>query len=154
MSRMSALTSVTAVCCGVAGGVLFGFSAFIMRALDALAPADAVRAMQSINRFAVTPAFMTLLFGTALLALALVVVSFTGDDAPQPLVLVACALYLVGVVGVTVAGNVPLNDTLALVDPSAGDVAARWSAFSDPWTTLNHVRTAAAVLAAAALTAT
>ena len=151
MNRMGALTATTAVGCGLAGGVLLGFSAFVMRALDALAPADAIRAMQSINRFAVTPLFMALLFGTALAALVLAGLSLA--DGPRPLVPTGCALYLVGVIGVTVAGNVPLNDTLAAVDPAAGDAAASWAAFADPWTVLNHVRTAAAVLAAAMLTA-
>lgn len=46
-------------------GVFFDFSAFVMPALKRLKPAESVAAMQSINVAAVTPAFVTALFGTA-----------------------------------------------------------------------------------------
>jgi uncharacterized membrane protein len=46
---------------GAAGRAWFAFSAFVMPALDRLAPAQSIAAMNSINRLAVTPAFMTVL---------------------------------------------------------------------------------------------
>ena len=60
-----------AVGSGVVAGVLFAFSSFVMPALDRLPPERAIEAMQSINRLAVTPAFMTALFGTAAVSLGL-----------------------------------------------------------------------------------
>ena len=65
------LTIATAVGSGLVGGVLFGFSTFVMRALDRLPAADAMAAMQSINREAPNPLFMAALFGTAATGLAL-----------------------------------------------------------------------------------
>lgn len=67
------VTLVTAVGCGLSAGVFFAFSAFVMPALGRLPPAQGIAAMQSINKLAVTPAFMTALFGTALACLGLAV---------------------------------------------------------------------------------
>ena len=44
-----------------------------MKALARLQPAQGIAAMQSINQVAVTPAFMTALFGTATAAVAVAV---------------------------------------------------------------------------------
>jgi uncharacterized membrane protein len=55
---------------------------------------------------------------------------------------------LVGTILVTMLGNVPLNDQLAALagtDPGAREV---WEHYLDRWTMWNHVRTAAAMVAA------
>jgi uncharacterized membrane protein len=63
-------------------------------------------------------------------------------------VLAAAVLYLAGVLGVTVAGNVPLNDALAAADPAAGPPGG-WPAWVRRWTAWNTVRSLAALAAAA-----
>ncbi|HEX6215570.1 MAG TPA: hypothetical protein VFZ38_12150, partial [Vicinamibacterales bacterium] len=62
---MEMLIACTAIACAATGGVFFAFSTFVMQALRRLPPAQGVAAMQSINVTAVTPIFMTVLFGTA-----------------------------------------------------------------------------------------
>ncbi len=57
-------------------------------------------------------------------------------------------LYFVGTFLVTVAGNVPLNDQLAAVSATDSAAATLWVHYLDRWTMWNHVRTAAALLAA------
>lgn len=59
------LTTVAALGCAVAAGVLFSFSAFVMRALAGLPAPQGIAAMQSINLAAVRPWLMGELFGTA-----------------------------------------------------------------------------------------
>ena len=77
------LTLFAALGCGVVAGVFFTFSAFVMRALDRLPAPQAIAAMQAINAAAPTPAFMMVLFGTALACGALIVSSlFTWDESP------------------------------------------------------------------------
>ena len=69
--------------------------------------------------------------------------------------LLACGqftLYLIGTIGVTIAGNIPLNDALAIVAPGSTDGATLWARYLTDWTFWNHVRTAAAVVAAGMLT--
>ncbi len=135
------------------GGVFLGFSAIVMPALDRLAPGRAVAAMQSVNVTAVRPVFMLALFGTAAVCVGLAVEAARGwGDRRATLLAAGAALYLLGVVGVTVARNVPLNDALALVDPHrAAAAAAGWDAFSAPWRAANHLRTVAGVLSGACL---
>jgi uncharacterized membrane protein len=142
---MTALTLATALACALASGALFAFSAFVMDALARLAPEEGIRAMQSINVRAVTPGFMTALFGPALAAVAVAILD------GGPLAIAGAALYVLGALGTTIAGNVPLNDALAGLDPASG--AAQWRDSVRRWTALNHVRVTAGVTAAALLAA-
>lgn len=149
----SYLAFATALGCGLAGGVFFGFSAFVMDGLADLPEAQGVAAMQSINRRAVTPLFMTALFGTAVACAGLAIwAAVAGEGRQAQLVLAGAALYLFGTIGVTIAANVPLNDDLAGVDPAAAEAAPRWSAYLGDWTAWNQVRGVAAMAAAAAMT--
>ncbi len=65
--------------------------------------------------------------------------------------LVGSLLYLLGTILVTIAFNVPRNDALAAVDQASADGARLWAGYVTGWTAWNHVRTAAALAAAAAL---
>lgn len=144
---------VAALGCGVIGGVFFAFSAFVMKALVRLPPAQGIAAMQSINVVAVTPVFMAVLFGTAQVCLMLGVWSLVGwDEARTGYVLFGSLLYLVGTVLVTIVGNVPRNNELAAVAPEGSDAASVWARFVAAWTSWNAVRMTAALAAAALLT--
>ena len=91
---------------------------------------------------------MTALFGAAApLAGRLAVAVLDGE----PLALAGAALYVLGALGITIAGNVPLNDALAGLDPASG--AAQWHEYVRRWTALNHVRVAAGAAAAGLLAA-
>jgi len=57
------------------------------------------------------------------------------------LLLIACVLYLVGNIVVTMIFNVPLNNALDAADPVSADGAALWSRYLSTWTAWNHVRT-------------
>ena len=146
-------TLATALGCGLNAGVFFAFSTFVMHALKRLPTAQGIAAMQSINKLAVTPAFMAALFGTAVACLGLVAwAAISSGERPAVLVIVGGALYLVGTIGVTIACNVPLNEGLATLDPQGAGAAGRWEEYATTWTAWNHVRTVAALAAAAVLT--
>ena len=145
------LTIAAAVSTALVGGVLFGFSSFVMPALRRLPPRDGLVAMQSINRAApASPAFMLALMGTAVLCVALAVMAIAGRDKPAaPYLLAGCALYLVAI-AITAIYHVPHNDALNLVDAAAPDAGSAWRAFETGWTAWNHVRTVAALGSAVA----
>jgi uncharacterized membrane protein len=148
-----AATLATALGCGLNAGVFFAFSTFVMPALKRLPAAHGIAAMQSINKLAVTPAFMAALFGTAVACLGLVAwAAISSGERPAALVIAGGALYLVGTIGVTIACNVPLNNRLATLHPQGADAAGYWAKFVTKWTAWNHVRTIAALAAAALLT--
>lgn len=149
---LSTLTVASAVGSGVVAGVFFGFSTVVMRALEHLPPAQGIAAMQAINRAAPTPLFMTALFGTGVSCAALVVTSFLARDQPGTIPrLVGGTVYL-GVIAITIARNVPLNDALAMVDPGAAGAESHWTRYLSSWTAWNHARTVAALAATASLT--
>ena len=137
---------VTGLGAVLVAGAFAVFSVMVMPALAALPDAGGIAAMQSVNRTAVRPVFMTLLFGTALLCL--VVGGWELAGGRRPLVLIAVGLYLLGVVGVTVLANVPLNDALAEADGTAVD---QWTDYLRQWTAWNTVRALASLAAGALL---
>ncbi|MGI9557463.1 MAG: DUF1772 domain-containing protein [Solirubrobacterales bacterium] len=148
-----ALTLITALGCGLNAGIFFTFSSFVMAALARLQPARGNEAMQSINVVAVTPAFMTALFGTAAACAVLAVWGiFTLDESYGIYLLLAGAVYLFGTIGLTIGYHVPRNNALAATDPDSSEGASYWSRYLAEWTRLNHVRAAAAFVAAALLT--
>jgi uncharacterized membrane protein len=56
------------------------------------------------------------------------------------------------VIAVTIAFNVPRNDALARIEPASAGAPDAWARYVAEWTRGNHVRTAAALGAAAILT--
>ena len=145
---MRAVIVAAAIGCAAMGGVFFAFSTFVMPALKRLPPAQGIAAMQSINITAVTPMFMTLLFGTAALCLGL---GAQAAIAGRPYVVAGSLSYLIGAIVVTIARNVPLNNALATADPSGSGAAQLWTHYVRTWTAWNHVRTVSGFIAAALL---
>lgn len=139
---------VATVGSGLVAGAFAVFSLMVLPALTALPGAAGATAMQSVNRAAVRPGFMTLLFGTALACLVLGGAELAGQR--RPAVLTGAALYLFGVVGVTVLANVPLNDALARLDATAPGAAETWRENAGRWGRWNTVRALAATGAATA----
>jgi uncharacterized membrane protein len=147
------LTFTAALGCGLIAGVFFAFSTFVMNALARRPSAEGIAAMQSINITVINPWFMTAFLGTAVACLLLVVSSLLKWNQPGAIyLLVGSLLYLVGTFGVTMACNVPLNDALAIAKPESTDGANLWASYLTDWTLWNHVRTVAALAAAALFT--
>lgn len=147
------LTVVTALGCGLIAGVLFAFSSFVMKALAQLPPKQGIAAMQAINAAAISPAFMLALFGTAIACVAVTGLALAHPhESYVPYLLTGSGLYLAGVIVVTMAFNVPRNNTLAGVQPTSANAASTWTRYLAQWTAGNHVRTAAALAAAVNLT--
>jgi uncharacterized membrane protein len=154
MSDRLLLTSTLLAALGAAlvGGVFFAFSTFVMKALARLAPAHGIAAMQSINVVVINAWFMAALFGTAALCAGLVAWAMLNWQRPAAgLILVGGLLYLGGTIAVTILFHVPRNNALAVIDPVDPDAARLWARYVATWTIGNHVRTAAALGAAAAL---
>jgi uncharacterized membrane protein len=149
-----ALTAIAALGCGLVAGVFFAFSTFVMKAIGRLPPAQGIAAMQAINVAAIPSAFFLSGLGTALGCVALIVWALVEWHEPfAPYLLSGGALYLIGAMAVTVAFNLPRNDSLATVDPEGPEAVGHWSRYLSGWTVWNHVRGAAALAASAALIA-
>lgn len=142
-----------AVGSALTAGIFFAFSTFVMQALGQQTPAAGIAAMQSINITVINPWFMAAFFGPGIVGLVLAIAAFRQWDQSTSLYWIAGALlYIIGTLGVTVAGNIPLNDALAVVNPSSAEGATLWTRYLTEWTFWNHVRTIAALLAATLFT--
>jgi uncharacterized membrane protein len=149
---VSALTSVVAVLvllgAALMAGVFFAFSSFIMKALGRLPAAQGIGAMQAINVVVLNPVFLGVFMGTALLALAIIVLGLLQWGHPAAaFYLGAGASYLGGTFLVTVSRNVPLNDRLAACPAGSPDSGAEWQSYLRHWTRWNHLRSVAAFAA-------
>lgn len=132
-------------------GLFYSYSCSVSPGLNRLSDASYLAAMQSINRAIMNPVFFVGFFGAAVL-LPLSAYSHYGQPTSTRFwcVLTATVVYMIGVLGVTVAGNVPLNEALDAFDlqsASARELAAQRAAFEMPWSNLNRVRTIASTLA-------
>ena len=146
---LTVLVLAGALSSALVAGMFYAFSSFIMAALARVPPAEGMRAMNAINVTVITPSFMALFMGTAVLGIALAIWSlFSIAQTDSQLVLLGALLYVLGCFGVTMVFNVPLNDQLA-----AAPTEALWHSYLRTWTMWNSVRTAAATLSSAVLVA-
>jgi uncharacterized membrane protein len=151
VSMIDAATLASALGCGLMAGFFFAFSVCVMSSLARLPPAQGVAAMQSINVVVINPWFLTVFLGMVALCVFTAILALMHRDQPSSIYLLAgSVLYVVGTFGVTMRLNVPLNDALAAVGAQSAEAAGVWSEYLSKWTAWNHVRTAAALAAAAA----
>lgn len=150
MGFVAAVTFLAALGAGLIAGAFFAFSSFVMGALAKLPAAGGIAAMQSINLVVINPLFLGALFGTGALCIVLGLAALLDWAAADTAWRLAGALlYLVGTIGVTALCNVPRNNQLAPLDPAAAGSAGIWARYVSEWTWWNHVRTVAALAAAA-----
>lgn len=147
-SVLSILTLISALGSALVAGIFFAFSAFVMKALARIPPAQGIAAMQSINITVINPWFMTVFLGTVVTSVILVFVSVWRWAEPGSGFLLSGGLaYFIGTFLVTMVCNVPRNNALAAVDPVSAQGEKLWESYVISWTAWNHVRTAAALTA-------
>lgn len=151
MSAFAVLVVAGAVATGLAGGVLFAFSTFVMGGLRRLPAADGAAAMVAINKDALRPPLMLVLAASVLVPAAAAVVGLVGGSPGAVRALAGAVVSAVGILGVTAVGNVPLNERLDAAAERPADLAAAWTAFLPRWLAWNHVRTVAGAAATALL---
>lgn len=145
------LLGTAAILTGLIAGLLYGWSCSIIPGLHNLNDVAYITAMQSFNRAIQNPVFFLSFMGSAIL---LPYCAYRFGGAPYSpravLVIASAALYLVGCIGITAFGNIPLNNALNTFDLStatAQQIVDMRLRFEGPWITLHTIRTVATVLA-------
>jgi uncharacterized membrane protein len=148
MTIETILLITTGTLVALLAGVFFGYAVSVNWGLHRLKDSEYVRAMQSINIVIQNPLFFLSFMGPLVL---LPVVTFMFKESPAfGLLLAATIVYIVGSFGLTVAGNVPLNEKLArfnVAGVSEAQVAAARAQFEKPWNMLHAIRTVASIAA-------
>jgi len=132
-------------------GLFYSWSVSVTLGLARLPDHEYISAFQAMNRAILNPVFFASFLGTVIL-LPLSTYMHYGQPVSGRFwfLLAATVVYVVGVFGVTMVGNVPLNDALEnfqLHTASAQEIAAQRAKFEVPWNNLNTVRTIASTLA-------
>jgi len=108
--------------------------------------------MNEINEVILNPWFFISFLGTAIL-LPICAYLFRGTDVFM-FILIASMVYLLGTIGVTMIGNVPLNLTMAEINTevaSADAMKATREAVETKWNNWHTARTIAACVSLALL---
>lgn len=144
------LLLLTALTTALMAGFFYSWSCSVIPGLALLPNVAYLQTMQSINRAIQNPVFFAGFMGTAILLPLCVWKQWGG--AGSGLLLAAAICYWIGVMGVTVFGNVPLNNMLDGAQLSATSqqrLAELRTAFEQPWVRLNTIRTGASIAALA-----
>ncbi len=137
---------------GIMAGVYFAFSAFVMRSLDATERPAGMLAMQSINRIILRSLFLPLFFASSLACILLVTIgAMHWGSAGAWQMVIGGLLYVAGMLVVTAAANVPLNNALEATDAAGPEAEAMWRRFMQRWLPWNHCRTVSCVVSLALL---
>lgn len=109
-----------------------------------------IETMQSINREILNVGFFTMFFGALFLLLASSFLQYrTPVGSVYYLTLAATLVYAIGTIGVTMFGNVPLNNVVESLDLStftAQDFKDARVAYEEKWNNLNLIRMIAALI--------
>ena len=134
----------------IVAGVFLSFSDFIMAGLDRAKPGSGVDGMQQINRTVFRSIFLTTFLSLIPLTTGFALYAFARTDGmARNLILAATAAYLLSVVVVTAACNVPMNERLAKLPAGSDEARNYWHIYSHRWTRWNHVRTVGSVATSA-----
>jgi uncharacterized membrane protein len=111
----------------------WAFSDFIMKALVRAEPAAGIEAMQQINKTVIGTQFVAGILLIPVLSIGLAVYAW-GSMTGLPLfaLLLAAVVFVPSVFLMTLAGNVPMNNRLAALDPTSEEGAAYWEALWPP----------------------
>ena len=151
MTTYTIVQMVAVVLAGLAAGLFYSYDCSVINGLGNLPDREYLSAFQSINRAILNPYFFISFMGSlVLLPIAAWMTYKGGFPVSFYYMLAAAILYAVGVFGITIPGNVPLNDMLDKFDianASAEAIQVMRQKFEAKWNLLQHLRTYAAILA-------
>ena len=135
---------------GLVAGLFYSYACSVTGALAKLPDKEYIVTFQSINTAILNGWFFASFMGSLIfLPLATWLSYRTDGEVAFGLLLSATVLYAIGVFGVTLFGNVPLNNMIARFDVDTAtpkDILSLRERFETPWNNLNLIRTVAAIL--------
>jgi len=141
---------LTAILVGLTAGIFFDWSFTIMPGLAPLPDDQYILAFQSLNRKIQNPVFFLCFIGPVLALPLSAWMQWGTPGSIRPWLLVGAAVvYIVGVIGITGVGNIPLNDALDVFDvrnSTTAQIAQQRALFEVPWNRLHNWRTAACLV--------
>lgn len=149
MNFSNILLVIAATLTALVAGIFYAWSVSITLGLARVSGHEYISVMQSTNRAIQNPFFFTAFFGTQIL-LPVCVFLYFGHSSRFWLLLAATIIYTIGVMGVTIFGNVPMNNALDRFDLKSAneqEIAQQRKNYEGRWNNLNNIRTVSSTLA-------
>jgi len=140
---------VLLVLTGLSAGLCFTWTNAITPGIGRLNDLGYLQSFQQMNRTIVNPLFLIVFIGPFFLNLLNIYLHRNQSNQIFWMLLVAGALYILGVILVTALGNVPLNEILDKTDLtriSAIELKSLRNKFEGPWNRLHLIRTITATI--------
>ena len=134
---------------GLSAGFFYAWQVSVIPGTRRVVDLTYLETMQSINRAILNPAFFVVFFGTLVLLGIASIYEFHTNKLVFTLMLSSALTYLLGTFGVTVLGNVPLNDQLDVMNIAETvphKIAEFRKYYETNWNRLHLIRTLFAVL--------
>lgn len=133
---------------GLSAGLFYAWMVSVIPGTRKLTDLTYMESMQSINREILNPAFFLIFFGSPI-SLAISTFQYVNTGLTFWLILAATAIYLVGTFGVTILGNVPLNnalDSLDLASLQEDNLQEFRKMYEGKWNRFHFIRTVFSVV--------
>lgn len=134
---------------GLTAGLCFTWNNAVTPGIGQLADMGYLRSFQEMNRTIINPIFLIVFFGPFFLHIANIFLFKSSSDTILWLVMVSGALYIIGLVAITIFGNVPLNELLDktdLMQASAEELKLLRDKFEVKWNRFHLIRTISSIL--------
>ena len=135
---------------GLSAGLFYAWSVSVIPGTQKIDDPTYLNTMQSINRAILNPAFFLVFFGSMAFQVIAVIITFDSGSTVFWLLLASSIFYLVGTIGMTGLGNVPLNnqlDGLNLAEIQHHELFEFRRYYESNWNRLHSIRTMCAVIA-------
>jgi uncharacterized membrane protein len=148
MNTINIILLIAAVLTGLSAGLFYAWTCSVMPGFARLNDREFVAAMRQTNKAIQNPVFFASFFGAPIF---LMISAYLHYGTPRfPFLLASGLIYLTGTFGVTVFGNVPLNNELDRFEPKAAaaeEITRARNRFERPWNRLNTIRTVSSAIA-------
>ncbi len=151
MAILQPVQIIAVLLIGLIAGLLYGYDCSVVKGLGQLSDKEYLQAFQSINKAILNPYFAVSFAGSLVALILADMFSFKSAHYSTFYWLIAATIvYVFGVLGVTILGNVPLNNALEKVDLiSCSEIECKKmrESFEWKWNLLHRIRTIASMLA-------
>jgi len=151
MTAANTILAITVTLTALSAGIFYAWSVSVTLGLKRLSDQEYVSFMQETNRAIQNPWFFVVFFGAAILLPVSSYLNY-GQSGRFELLLAATIVYLVGVIGVTIFGNVPMNERLDRFEMESAtdeEIKTQRKNYEGRWNFLNNIRTICSTIAIA-----
>ena len=149
ISIKSVILYLAVLLTGLSAGFFYAWSVSVIPGTQKVSDITYLECMKSINRAILNPAFFVVFFGSVICLSIASIYEYHSNKWVFRLLLAASITYLLGTVGVTGLGNVPLNDqldVLKITEMNSKKIIEFRKYYEINWNRLHQIRTVFAII--------